>query len=126
MRTTRKRMWLGLTCLLLFVGMAGSALILATGPKLTKANFDKIEKGMSVEEVERLLGTCEAKNVTRYGSDPTVHTFAVSYTQRDWRGMGPDTLVVVIYVDDAVTKQLYYKEPAFEYLSRIKRKVGLK
>ncbi|HEV3082366.1 MAG TPA: hypothetical protein VGY66_21460 [Gemmataceae bacterium] len=56
MRKLLKRwyVWLGLVLLL---GLAGSAtLILANPSRITQANFDRIHKGMSLDEVKAILG----------------------------------------------------------------------
>jgi hypothetical protein len=51
--------WLGLVLLL---GLAGSvALILANPSRITQANFDRIQQGMSLEEVEEVLGKDETQ-----------------------------------------------------------------
>jgi hypothetical protein len=56
MRKLLKRwyVWLGL---LLLLGLAGTAaLFLVSQTRITQANFDRIQKGMTIEEVEELLG----------------------------------------------------------------------
>ena len=51
-----KRWYVGLG-LTLLLGLSGSAaLVFANPSQITQANFDRVQKGMTLEEVEELLG----------------------------------------------------------------------
>jgi len=80
MRKLLKRwyVWLGLVVLL---GLAGSvSLILANQSPITQANFDRIQEGMNLEEVERILGKDE------YQRDVTID-------EKQWEH-GPNQIIV--------------------------------
>ena len=55
-RFTRPRYWLLALALLVALGSSWVAKLNAHRPGITRANFDKLKKGMSAEEVDAILG----------------------------------------------------------------------
>jgi len=81
MRGMRKRLWLAAATILVLVGILASGLL-----GVSRANFERIHDGMTLEEVVELLGQSR---------------FAVS-TDAGWNGYwhdGPDTLNVYFDAD---------------------------
>jgi hypothetical protein len=96
--------WLGLVLLL---GMAGSvALIYANPGRITQANFDRIQDGMSLEEVEEILGRLELDKGTWRGSW-VVHG---NWVVHDWHN-GPNWIAVRFLGGSANRKELHLATP---------------
>jgi len=57
MRTLVKRWWFWAAAILLTAGITAGVVLVHSGQsKITKANFDKVQIGMTAEEVEQILG----------------------------------------------------------------------
>ena len=57
MRTLFKRWWFWVATVLIMAGIAATALLIyPSQSKITRANFDRIQTGMTSEEVEQILG----------------------------------------------------------------------
>src|SRR5690606_7222980 len=56
MKTKRHLAFIGVALALFVTIVAGTALLLPARPGLNKANFGRVEMGMSRDEVERILG----------------------------------------------------------------------
>jgi hypothetical protein len=121
MRIKRKRMWLGLGCLLLALGSASAFCFLALEPnRLSKSSFDKLQTGMTQHEVESILGDSLPLLQFGPGWEPGL----------DWRshwgkGIGPRTYISVGYCRGTLRCKEYEKESFPEFLTRIKRSLGL-
>jgi hypothetical protein len=83
--------WLGLVLLL---GLAGSVALICSGRgRITQANFDLIQEGMTEEQVIAILGSAEI-----YTAGPEVHFLRMpevhNYRRVLWKN-GPNRIVVI-------------------------------
>ncbi|HEV3079864.1 MAG TPA: outer membrane protein assembly factor BamE [Gemmataceae bacterium] len=89
MRWLLKRWWSWLAIFLL-LGLSGSAVLIYANPsRITQENLDRIQDGMTLSEVEQILGKPSLMREGVRGS---------SYPQAVWRS-GPN-LIVVDFNDD--------------------------
>ena len=112
--------WLGLVLLL---GLAGSvALILANPSRITQANFDRIQQGMSLEEVEKLLGKDDGQPSSFMTNK--IHPWDI----HRWRD-GP-SVIVVVFRDGKTRIQIAKLATASEtlqwYAKKGAEKIGVK
>ena len=85
MRKLLKRWYVWLS-LVLLLGLAGSvALTLANPNRITRENFDRIQKGMSLEQVEEILGEDDCQGLLLLA--------AVTIDVKRWEH-GPNQIVV--------------------------------
>jgi hypothetical protein len=104
MRKLLKRcyVWLGLVLLL---GLAASAtLILASAGRINQANCDRIDEGMTTDQVEEILGP---------------YTFALgdsrSLDTMIWMN-GPDVITISVDADEKVVTKAYNSPTAWHRL----------
>jgi outer membrane protein assembly factor BamE (lipoprotein component of BamABCDE complex) len=126
MRITRKRIWFGLACLLLALGTTSSALILTREQsKVNKANFDKLEEGMTKVQVECILGSRGTE--VDYISNSSVESMVYESF-----GPGPKTTIIVSFsfywtpngTIGKTSATNYHKETIPEFVSRLRRQAG--
>jgi hypothetical protein len=117
--------WLGLVLLL---GLAGSvALVCSDRGRITLANFDRIHEGMTLENVEAILGASESWGWRRLHKveDPIDDGLIEDH---GWRG-GPNWMQVG-FVDDRVHDKQIYLPTALEtlrwYAKKGAAKIGVK
>jgi hypothetical protein len=119
MRVTRRTKWLLLLCLLPFSCMGGSCclLIAIDSHEISRAHFERLEQGMTVEEVVNCFGGAIRLETTQ--SWPRTSTTIVAY---QGQGIFPRATITVTYVDGTLRTKQYEREsvPAF-----IRRLVGL-
>jgi hypothetical protein len=111
--------WLGLVLLLGIVGSV--ALILANPSRITQENFDRIQYGMSLAQVEAILGEEER------GDMPTTTFYEVRWIHR-WEH-GPNWITVGIWNGSAVEKNLHLAttwETLHWYAKKGAAKIGVK
>jgi hypothetical protein len=105
MRKLLKRcyVWLGLVLLL---GLAASAtLILASAGRINQANCDRIDEGMTTDQVEEILG----QNIIAY-------SMPLSSTST-WIWMdGPDVITISVDADGKVLTKAYNSPTALHRL----------
>ena len=106
--------WLGLVLLL---GFAGSVALICPGRgRITQANFDRIQEGMGVEEVEALLGNDEPDGMKS------------AITMYRWQN-GPNRVVVWFRNGRAESKHLHLatiRETLQWYAKKGAAKIGVK
>jgi hypothetical protein len=120
METLLKRwyVWLGLVLLL---GLAGSvALIYATPGRITKENFDRIQDGMSLGDVEEVLGK-DWENL-QFGMD------GLPFSMKIWNE-GPGWIHVGFREGQVVGKSIHFasvRENLHWYAKKGAEKIGVK
>ena len=82
-------------CLLL-VAMVGATLVGCGGSKVSKSNFDQVQNGMTVAEVEEVLG----KGTAKAGSGGALAGIAASAKVLSWTE--GDKKIIVTFVNDKV------------------------
>jgi hypothetical protein len=121
MQFTRKRMWLGLVCLMVVLGSGSSIVFLGTGPNhLSKANFDKLERGMTVREVESTLGG--TPGITFPSSRIPAPIEFVEYKGQE---VGRRTFIRITFVDGVLSAKRYEQESFSGFVRRHVAYLGL-
>jgi hypothetical protein len=80
-----KRWWFVCVVLFLLFGLSATALICLLQTRVTEANYDRIQDGMTLAEVEEILGKALMKGrcISTYGlTAPTGLTFVSSTAER--------------------------------------------
>jgi hypothetical protein len=107
--------WLGLVLLL---GLAGSVAIICANPGgITQANFERIQNGMSLEDVEAILW--KGESAAMFNGTPVHAT---------WEH-GPNRITVVFYNGSVDGKQLNLASPWQNlqwYAKKGAAKIGIK
>ena len=112
----RRYVWLGLVLLL---GLAGSAALICPGRgRITQANFDRIQDGMSLPQVTEILGEMNGPyGLTSIGSG-----------WRTWSS-GPNRISVRLFLGDKVVgKKIHLASPSETlkwYANRGAAKIGI-
>jgi hypothetical protein len=122
MRKLLKRwyVWLGLVLLL---GLAGSVALICGGRgRITQANFDRIQDGMGLNEVEQILGEPD-------GGIIAGGAVSIYFQSLDWND-GPSSITVDFGGNGRVTNKWIHSATAWEtlqwYAKKGAEKVGIK
>jgi hypothetical protein len=111
--TTRNRLLLSASLLACLVCVAMLALVRLPSGGLNKANFDRVENGLNLKEVEAVFGMpclCTSDYLT-----------AKVYTAT-WRNMDDaDDMVIVHFVDGKVVHKECWFGPTENFFAKIRR-----
>ena len=108
MKRLFRRRWLFLIGipLVLLAGVYVWLLTLPGSGRITRANHDKIQVGMTIKEVDELLGDVGAQQARRIGPDGRTEQIATVYITQ---GMGflPQTHISLDFAEGRVIKKQY-------------------
>jgi hypothetical protein len=115
MRIARKRMWFGVAGFLFILWLANSlCLMVMERRNLGKLNVEKLHEGMTIEEVEHILGSRGTiPPPWRLGQSP----FVVEYC---YHGVGPGITIIAEYSSGKLDWVLDSRETFREWLERLK------
>ena len=96
-------------------------------PGLTKANFDRITKDMTREEVDALLGEGKGTVCVGTGGGGTLLSQfeGICYLQEDRTGLIPANRIEVRFLNDRVESKTFHPWTFAEWWQQIRGRLGL-
>jgi hypothetical protein len=105
-----RKWWIGLLAVLLVLGGALLPLLFPRSSKVTRANFDRIEMGMSRAEVEALFGGPPGDYRTRPVTISRISTWSTSISVLHAESWSGDEGDAVIYFDGGGVRSMQFVE----------------
>jgi hypothetical protein len=111
-----KNRWSLVGCLIALIGvLLGNVALLLPRPGITKANLDRIENGMALEEVERIFG-----NPGKPARGAILYNWKPGDAIRAWHS--DDGLAMVVFDDQMrVRSKWWHDRTRLTYLERFRR-----